>query len=93
MSKHPTKKEAVNGEAGGVEAASSVDAGVAAAAAAAEPADVPEPKMTFSSARPASLADLNAAAYAAHKSDGELKKRAAAAAQNAIAAVLGKAGV
>lgn len=92
MSKHPAKKEAVDGKAGGVEATSSTDAGVAAPSPA-EPAAAPEPKMTFSSARPVSLADLNASAYSAHKSDGELKKRAAEAAQRAIADVLGKAGV
>lgn len=99
MPKQPSKKEAVDGKAGGVEDTSAIDAGVTAAADdapadAAEPAAVTETaKMTFSSSAPVALADLNAAAYAAHKQDGELKKRAAAAAQKAIADVLGRAGV
>lgn len=81
------KDEVAHGEDAVVERADTASA----PSAPADAADAqPEVKRAFTSSQVHDLSALNASAYHAHKSDAELKKKAAEAAVKAAQAVLGK---
>lgn len=87
MAKKTEDKKDVKDEAN-VDAADTAPAPVATS----EPAPKSDDKrvLTFTSAKPPSLADLNKVAYEAHKADAEVMRKAAEVAQREIMKIIGR---